>query len=103
MEAGRSCIAGCNISLPVRLHRPGRQRCADWPVQEPKAMSHARYLGNAVYASFDGYHVALTTDSHIPAEAGNLIYLEPEVIEAFQKYLAALKKSLEAGETRGQL
>lgn len=44
-----------------------------------------QYLGDAVYATFDGYHVVLTTSDGI-AET-NKIYLEPAVIEALQKYL----------------
>ena len=40
------------------------------------------YLGDAVYASFDGYQIRLRTGD------GNnqVIYLEPEVMEALMKY-----------------
>lgn len=57
-------------------------------------MSHARYLGDAVYAQFDGYGILLTTGSHIPADASNQIALEPRVIEDFQRYITDLKARL---------
>lgn len=45
------------------------------------------YLGDAVYASFDGYQIWLRTDD------GNnqRIALEPEVFNALVKYADALK------------
>lgn len=41
------------------------------------------YLGDGVYASFDGYMVGLTTGSH---DAGVQVYLEPSVFEALTRY-----------------
>ncbi len=48
-------------------------------------MAEARktYLGDGVYASFDGYHVVLRTE-------GNLIYLEPAVMDALARYYQAI-------------
>lgn len=43
------------------------------------------YLGDGVYASFDGYMVGLTTGSH---DAGVQVYLEPEVFQELVKYAA---------------
>jgi len=45
------------------------------------------YLGDGVYACFDGYHVWLTTGTHVIDEADNKIALEPEVLVAFMEYL----------------
>ena len=42
------------------------------------------YLGDAVYAKFDGYHVVLTTENGI--EETNKIYLERAVIENLKAY-----------------
>ncbi len=53
-----------------------------------------QYLGDAVYASFDGHHVVLTTDSHNQAEAGNTIFLEPQVLNSLFRYCEALKQEL---------
>lgn len=44
---------------------------------------HHRYLGDGVYASFDGYHIWLRTGSH---DAEPAIALEPAVIEALLEY-----------------
>lgn len=41
------------------------------------------HLGDGVYAGHDGYHVWLTTDSHLNVE---LIALEPAVLQALVRY-----------------
>lgn len=43
------------------------------------------YLGDAVYADFDGYHIVLTTEngSSFPS---NTICLEPSVLHALNNY-----------------
>lgn len=48
------------------------------------------YLGDSVYADFDGWQVKLTTEDggEIPS---NVIYLEPAVVEAFLQYIERLK------------
>ena len=43
----------------------------------------SEYLGDAVYASFDGYQVWLHLNSH---DSAPLIALEPEVMEQLMKY-----------------
>ena len=50
-----------------------------------------RYLGDGVYADFNGYEVILTTEdgTEIPT---NTICLEPEVIEALLKYLGVKRR-----------
>lgn len=45
------------------------------------------YLGDAVYADFDQRGLVLTTEDGI--RATNTIVLEPQVLQALQKYLAA--------------
>lgn len=43
-----------------------------------------RYLGDAVYATYDGgYMIMLTTGDHRETEASNIIWLEPEVVIQF--------------------
>jgi hypothetical protein len=46
------------------------------------------YLGDGVYASFDGYHLWLTTGSHEERDASNRIALEPSVYAALVRYQA---------------
>lgn len=49
-----------------------------------------RYIGDGVYASFDGYHIWLLTGSHDPAKADDRIALEPQVLEALDDYRRSL-------------
>ena len=48
------------------------------------------YLGDGVYASFDGYHVWLDTRAQEPI---NRIGLEPTVLRAFQEYISRIEKA----------
>jgi hypothetical protein len=50
------------------------------------------YLGDGVYAHFDGYGVWLTTGNHDRRLADNEIYLEPKVLLALRLFTAALGK-----------
>lgn len=60
-----------------------------------KTFDHAEYLGDAVYASFDGYHIWLTTGD------GNdqRIALEPSVFRGLVEYEARLRCMLTAQRT----
>lgn len=51
------------------------------------------YLGDSVYASFDGFHVVLTTENDITPS--NTIALEPAVLAALDRYRNALKPAFE--------
>lgn len=42
------------------------------------------YLGDAVYCRFDGFQYMLTLDDH---EALTMIYMQPEVVEAFIRFV----------------
>jgi hypothetical protein len=66
-------------------------------------MSHARYLGDGVYASFDGYSIVLTTGNHQATKADNVIVMEFQVVESFEEYIKDLKQILEAGIMREQI
>jgi hypothetical protein len=43
------------------------------------------YLGDGVYAQYDGYTVTLTTENGV--DETNVIFLEPNVVESLLKYL----------------
>ena len=44
------------------------------------------YLGDSVYARFDGYHIFLETMNGFPDDPSNSIGLEPPVIESLLIY-----------------
>lgn len=54
-------------------------------------MEHETYLGDAVYASFDGWHICLRTGG------GNKqrIYLEPAVLNALSDFVAKIRQRTE--------
>lgn len=45
------------------------------------------YLGDSVYADFDGYAVILTTENGLPSDPSNRIVLEPSVIHSLIDYV----------------
>ena len=52
-----------------------------------------KYLGDSVYADvLDDYYVVLTTENGLPNEPSNRILLEPQVVAAFARYLAKVRK-----------
>lgn len=51
-------------------------------------MSNETYLGDGVYASFDGYIIKLRTDIY----SGQVIYLEPSVYAALVRFKESLRK-----------
>jgi len=53
-------------------------------------MIKKEYLGDSVYAKFDGYHIVLTTENGFGPS--NTICLEPEVLEALNAYNERVNK-----------
>jgi hypothetical protein len=47
-----------------------------------------QYLGDGVYASFDGYHVNLAVNDH----RNHAVALEPAVLEALVRYVNSLRE-----------
>ncbi len=50
------------------------------------------YLGDGVYASYDGYHIWLDTRGQLPV---NRIALEPAVFKALVKYHRRIEEKVE--------
>jgi len=50
------------------------------------------YLGDSVYAEFEGGFIRLTTENGRPGDPSNAIFLEPAVIDAFLEFVAELRK-----------
>lgn len=49
------------------------------------------YLGDSVYAEFDGYGINLTTNNGYPDDPRNKIYLEPSVLRALNLFVERIK------------
>lgn len=49
-------------------------------------LTDKQYLGDSVYAEFDGYHIWLTTENGFPDDPTNRIALEPPVLAALVAY-----------------
>lgn len=58
-------------------------------VPEPKRLMPRDYLGDSVYATFDGCGIVLTTENGMGA--GETIYLEMEVIAALNRFVERIK------------
>lgn len=56
------------------------------------------YLGDSVYARFDGYHIILETINGFPDDPSNSIALEPDVIRKLLDYQTWLYQEAEAIE-----
>ena len=54
------------------------------------------YLGDSVYAEFDGYHVILTTENGLPNDPSNRIAMEDQVIHALNNYVQAIREERKA-------
>ena len=55
------------------------------------------YLGDSVYAEFDGFAMILTTENGRPQDPSNRIVLEPQVLDA----LDAFRRRVGAMEAKG--
>lgn len=60
-------------------------------VPEPKRLMPRDYLGDSVYATFDGHGIILTTENGGPFPPSNHIYLEPEVYAALLRFVERVK------------
>lgn len=56
------------------------------------------YLGDSVYASFDGYAVILTTENGYLDDPRNRIALEPFVLHAMNNYVHGLTNEREVSD-----
>lgn len=53
-------------------------------------MSLKTYLGDSVYADFDGYYISLTTENGLPTDPSNVIELEPSVLHSLLIFIKHL-------------
>lgn len=70
-----------------------------------KPFSKPAYLGDGVYAKYDGYQIELYTNIELYINDGtsrtNIIYLEPHVLINFLAYVERLKG--ESNETQSKV
>jgi hypothetical protein len=57
------------------------------------------YLGDGVYADFDGFNLVLTTENGISVQ--NTIYLEPQVFNHLLLYVDRLRLEVSDAALRG--
>ena len=62
-----------------------------------KKIIEDEYLGDGVYASFDGYHIALDLRGQ---DSTTVIEMEPQVLEAFDRYRARLGEAIKRQPAR---
>lgn len=54
------------------------------------------YLGDGVYAKFDGMHMTLATGSH--AAPKNIVHLDPHVLGGLLEFISLLRKAYVSDE-----
>lgn len=55
-------------------------------------MGYKEYIGDSVYADFDGYAFVLTTENGMGPS--NTIVLEPQIMEALKEYVQHISREL---------
>lgn len=50
------------------------------------------YLGDSVYVAIEDDMIKLTTNNGHPDDPRNVIFMEPEVVRAFEKWLARVRE-----------
>lgn len=53
-------------------------------------MINERYLGDGLYASFDGWQIRLRAQHD---NVDHVVYLEPEVLAEFERYVKNIRKT----------
>ena len=62
-------------------------------------MTPSTYLGDGLYASFDGYQIRLYATDGI--RTTNEVFLEDETLAAFEKFVAAIRGGAKSAATNG--
>lgn len=58
------------------------------------------YLGDSVYAEYDGYNIILTTENGLPDDPSNRIVLEPGLLQNLVKFYELALEALTPLETK---
>jgi hypothetical protein len=60
------------------------------PFPIPRAEENISYIGDGVYAKFDGYGFEIKVNDH---RSPTVVYLEPEVLQALNKFAKKCAKA----------
>ena len=55
---------------------------------------YEEYLGDGLYADFDRYQICLAANDRVSGNPTDKVYLEPNVIGAFLRYIERLEKEV---------
>lgn len=58
------------------------------------------YLGDSVYASYDGENITLTTENGLPTDPSNKIVIEPQIWEALKTVVKFIDVKNETSEQK---
>lgn len=54
-------------------------------------LSNETYLGDGLYAAWDGYHVVLSANDKCSGNPTDTVYLDPGVVEGLVRFLKRLE------------
>lgn len=57
----------------------------------PEERNKHEYLGDAVYAEYDGYHIILRTEDHRDFHCNNKIFLDSDVLHALNRFVERMR------------
>ena len=49
------------------------------------------YLGDGLYVDYDGYQICLAANDKVSGNPTDIVYLDPDVIAAFIRYLERMR------------
>lgn len=58
----------------------------------PEQGPYEEYLGDGLYADFDGYQIILAANDRVSGHPTDKVALEPGVVRAFFNYVKSLKE-----------
>lgn len=66
-------------------------------------MKHGTYLGDGLYASFDGYMLELSANGHDRMNgATDVVYLEPGILDVLNKWVREGYRDYTTGKRYGE-
>ena len=69
------------------LFAPDATKRGKFHMNQDRADKFKTYIGDSVYADFDGYRLILTTENGYPDDPRNMIALEPAVFDCLLEYV----------------
>jgi hypothetical protein len=61
------------------------------------------YLGDSVYADFDGWHIVLTTENGYPDDPRNRICIGPDEYQGLIRYVESLRAKANVPSDQGEV